>query len=67
VVNCVAQTGGHAIDVSLANVVNTVFDEGTTGKTDTLMARLLLNNDTLTAWQKFTVADPATVAQGRDR
>ena len=44
VVNGVAQSGGHEIDVSPANVANTVFDAGTAGGTDTLLARLLQNN-----------------------
>ena len=39
VVNGMAQTGGHEIDVSPANVANTVFDAGTAGGTDTLLAR----------------------------
>ena len=58
VVNGVAQTGGHEIDVSPANVANTVFDAGTAGGTDTLWARLLQNDGTLTAWQQFTVTVP---------
>jgi hypothetical protein len=64
VVNGVAQTGNHEIDVTPANVANAVFDEGTSGNTDTLWARLLLDNGTLTTWQQFTVVDPVTVAQG---
>ena len=64
VVNGVAQTGGHEIDVSPANVANTVFDAGTLGGTDTLAARLLQDNGTLTAWQEFTVKDPLTIADG---
>jgi hypothetical protein len=60
----VAQTGGHEIDVSPANVANTVFDEGTTGNTDTLWAQLMLNDGTVTGWQKFTVVDPVTIDQG---
>ena len=63
-VDGVAQTGGHEIDVSPANVANTVFDEGTSGNTDTLWAQLELNNGSLTGWEKFTVIDPVTVAQG---
>ena len=51
VVNGVAQTGGHEIDVSPANVANTVFKVGSTGATDTLYARLLQNDGTLTPWQ----------------
>ncbi len=64
VVNGVAQTGGHEIDVSPADVANTTFHEGTTGNTDTLWARLLQNDGTLTAWQQFTVVDPVTVDEG---
>ena len=64
VVNGVAQNGGYVLKVSPANVANTVFDVGTSGVTDTLKARLLLDNGTLTAWQPFTVVDPVTVAQG---
>ena len=64
VVNGMAQTGGHEIDVSPANVANTVFDAGTAGGTDTLLARLLQTNGTLTPWQQFTVANPVTVAAG---
>ncbi len=59
VVNGVAQTGGHEIDVSPANVANTVFDAGTSAGTDTLRARLLQNDGTLTDWQLFTVTVPA--------
>ena len=64
VVNSVAQTGGHEIDVTSANVAGTVFHEGTSGNTDTLWARLQQSDGTLTAWQQFTVVDPVTVAQG---
>ncbi len=64
VVNGVAQTGGHEIDVSPANVADTEFVEGTNGNTDTLWARLLQANGTLTAWEQFTVVDPVTVAGG---
>lgn len=55
VVNSVAQTGGHEIDVTPANVANTAFVVGTQGGTDTLWARLLETNGTLTAWQQFTI------------
>jgi hypothetical protein len=41
-----------------------MFDEGTTGNTDTLWARLLQNDGTLTAWQQFSVVDPLDVATG---
>jgi len=64
VVNGVPQTGGHEIDVAPANVANTVFDVGTAGGSDTLWARLLQNDGTLTPWQQFTVTDPLTVASG---
>jgi hypothetical protein len=64
VVDGAAQTGGHAINVAPGDVANTVFDVGTTGATDTLEARLEQDNGTLTAWQKFTVKDPLTVAAG---
>ena len=58
VVNGVAQTGGHEIDVAPGNVASIVFDVGTSGGTDTLWARLLENDGTLTAWQQFTVSVP---------
>ncbi len=54
-INGVAQTGGHEIDVTSGNLGNTVFDAGTWGGSDTLEARLLQDNGTLTAWQTFTV------------
>ncbi len=69
-VNGVAQTGGHEIDVTPANVANTVFDAGTVGGTDTLWARLLQDDGTLTAWQPFTVTVPTptlSVDQHRQR
>jgi hypothetical protein len=58
-VNGVAQSGGHEIDVTPANVANTVFDAGTAGGTDTLWAQLLENNGTLTGWQQFMVTVPS--------
>jgi hypothetical protein len=58
VVNGVAQTGGHEIDVSPANVANTIFDVGTSGFADTLWARLQLDNGATTGWRQFTVSDP---------
>jgi hypothetical protein len=64
VVNGIPQTGGHEIDVSPANVAGAVFDAGTSGVTDTLWARLLQNNGTLTPWQQFTVTDAVTIAAG---
>jgi Cellulase (glycosyl hydrolase family 5) len=59
VVNGVAQTGGHEIDVTPANVTSTVFKVGTVAGTDTLQARLLQTNGTLTAWKTFSVTVPA--------
>jgi hypothetical protein len=47
--------------VTPANVTNTVFNVGSTGATDTLRARLLQNDGTLTPWHQFTVKDPLTV------
>jgi hypothetical protein len=66
VVNGVAQTGGHAIDIAPADMTKTVFDVGTAGGTDTLWARLLGNNGQPisgwpTGWKIFTVtATPET-------
>jgi hypothetical protein len=59
VVNGVAQTGGHEIDVAPANVAGTLFDAGTTAGTDPLYARLLQSNGQLTPWQQFSVTVPA--------
>ncbi len=65
VVNGVAQTAGHEIDVAPANVANTVFDAGTAGGSDLLWAQLILNDGTLSGWQQFsvTVAKPAMTVQ----
>ena len=57
-VNGTPQTGGHEIDISLANVANTVFDVGMLGGADRLWAQLLQNNGQLTGWQPFTVTVP---------
>lgn len=54
VVNGAPQTTGHEIDLSPADVANTVFNVGS-GGTDTLWARLLQNDGSLTPWQSFTV------------
>jgi hypothetical protein len=59
IVNGAAQSGGHDINVSPANVANTVFDVGTLGGTDTLWARLVQDNGQVSGWQKFTVTAPA--------
>jgi hypothetical protein len=64
VINSTAQTGGHEIDVNPADVATSKFVVGTKGTTDTLYARLLQDNGTLTAWQQFTVKDPITIAAG---
>ena len=58
VVNGVAQTGGHEIDITPANVANTVFDVGTLGGTDTLWAQLLQSDGTLSGWMQFSVTAP---------
>jgi probable HAF family extracellular repeat protein len=58
VVNGTPQTGGHEIDVSPSDVANTMFDVGTLGGTDTLWARLLQDDSTLTGWQQFSVTAP---------
>ena len=61
VVNGVAQTGGHEIDVAPANVAGAVFDAGTAGGTDTLWAQLLLNDGTLTAGSVYGDGSDANV------
>ncbi len=58
VVNGVAQTGGHEIDVAPADLSKTVYDVGTMGGSDTLWARLQQFNGTLTPWQQLTVTAP---------
>ena len=58
-INGVAQPGQQTINVSAANVANTVFDVGTLGGSDTLWAQLLESNGTLSGWQEFTVTAPA--------
>src|SRR5581483_8109380 len=58
-INGTAQTGGHEIDVTPANVANTVFDTGTFGGTDTLWAQLMQNDGTLSGWKQFSVVVPA--------
>ena len=58
-INGVAQPGQQTINVSAANVANTVFDAGTLGGSDTLWAQLLESNGTLSGWQEFTVTAPA--------
>ena len=63
VVNGAAQTGGHEIDVSPANVANTVFDASTLGGPDVLWARLLQNNGTLTGMAGVQRNGPNTDAE----
>jgi probable HAF family extracellular repeat protein len=58
VINGIAQTGGHEIDVAPADVSKTVYNVGTLGGTDTLWARLQQINGALTPWQQFTVTTP---------
>ena len=64
VINNSPQGGGHEIDVNPGDVATAKFDVGTSGAPDTLWARLLQDNGTLTAWQQFTVKDPITIAAG---
>jgi hypothetical protein len=61
VVNGVAQTGGHEIDVSPVDVASTVFDAATSAGTDELWARLLQNDGTITPWQPFSVTVPEPI------
>src|SRR5205823_7840792 len=51
VVNGVAQTGGHERNVARRNAAHTLIYDATSGGTDTLWARLLQDDGTLTAWQ----------------
>ncbi len=60
-VNGAGQTGGHEIDISPANVANTVFDAGTAAGTDTIWAQLQLNDGTLSGWKQFSVTVPTPV------
>jgi hypothetical protein len=61
-INGVAQTGNHAINVPSG--ANVVFQSGSSGDTDTLWAQLVKDNGTATGWQEFTVTDPVDVAPG---
>ncbi|WP_229188396.1 beta strand repeat-containing protein, partial [Bradyrhizobium oropedii] len=56
-INGVAQTAGHAINVPSG--ANVVFDAGTSAGTDTLWAQLIQGNGTASGWQQFTVSVPA--------
>ncbi|WP_229188474.1 hypothetical protein, partial [Bradyrhizobium oropedii] len=53
-INGVAQTAGHAINVPSG--ANVVFDAGTSAGSDTLWARLIQNNGALGSWQQFAVS-----------
>jgi hypothetical protein len=69
VINGVAQTGGHEIDVTPANVASTVFDTGTAAGSDLLYAQLMFNDGTLSGWKSFTVnstgiPEPTIAVQG---
>ena len=57
VVNGVAQTGGQEVDLTPANVANTVYDVGTAGGTVFLYAQLDVNG-TLSGWQQLYVTAP---------
>src|SRR6202043_599095 len=54
-VNGVAESGRHNIDVTSTDYANTFFDVGTLGGSDVLWAQLVQNNGQTTAWQSFTV------------
>ena len=64
VINGSPQGGGHEIDVNPGDVGNSKFDVGTSGATDTLWARLLQDNGTLTAWQHRS-RTPSPLPQAR--
>ena len=53
-----AQPSGKEINVTSANVTGGDFGVGTAGGTDTLYARLLEANGTLTNWQSYSVTAP---------
>ena len=53
-INGVAQTAGHAINVPTGATV--VFDAGTSFGTDTLWAQLIQDNGVASGWQKFSVS-----------
>src|SRR5262249_42745582 len=55
VINGVAQTSGHEIDIATSAIGSTVFTPGATPGSDLLWAQLKLNDGTLTPWQSFTV------------
>ncbi len=59
VVNGVAQSAGHEIDLAPGDIANTVFDVSTHGGTNTLWARLLQNDGSVTSWKGFSVTAAA--------
>ena len=58
VVGGAPQSGNQEIDISPGNLASTVFDAGNTIGTDTVWARLQLNDGSVTSWQQFTVTVP---------
>ena len=50
-INGVAQTGGHQIDLTPADVANTVFVAGASAGSDTLYAQLVQTDGTLSGWK----------------
>jgi len=55
-INGVAQTGGHQIDVTAANLGSVTYKAGTSGGADALWAQLLENDGTQTGWQRIDVS-----------
>ena len=55
-INGVAQTGNHAINVPSG--ANVVFDAGTSAGTDTLWAQIIQSNGTASGWEEFSVTVP---------
>jgi hypothetical protein len=55
-INGVAQTGNHAINVPSG--ANVVFDAGTSARTDTLWAQIIQSNGTASGWEEFSVTVP---------
>lgn len=58
IVNGAPQTGGHTIDLTDAQAAHTNFVAGTAAGTDTLWARLLMADASVTPWQQFTITVP---------
>src|SRR3984885_2188176 len=55
-INGVAQTGNHAINVPSG--ANVVFDAGTSAGTDPLWAQIIQSNGTARGWEEFSVTVP---------